>query len=454
MSKNSQEHNAVLTAKEIFRKHKTLTLITCGEKVWAGKTYYAEENGYIYIALERGKNYQNLLQNPQVFFVIDHNTPDLFLQGEGIAERLGTVEEREERKILFRHAFELVPFVQAFPGVEIFQIRPTHLYISDFRGEWKPRMHLEVNEEVFKILQNTPSSSYSPLKLFWKAVRPFSFTATLIPVFLGGILAPELHIGLFLLTLLSMLFLHSGVNVLSDYQDFIRNIDTWKVLGSSRVLVDEELPPKKHLLLGWALLFSGIFAGILLTLSVGWKLLLFGAGGVFLGIFYTFPPFGLKYRALGDLAVFLAFGPLPTMGSYYVQTRQLSITSFLLSIPIGLLTTGILHGNNYRDLKTDLEKGYKTVAILLKEKGSGIYYGVLVFGSYLWILLGVLMNLIPPLALLACLTFPVAWKNFQIAQNPRKVQFTLLDLLTAKLHFQYGILLLLGILLEKVLHSS
>lgn len=92
------------TAKKVFQENKTLTLVSQGKdgKVWAGKVYFAEEDGYIYVALEKGKNYKNIIENPRVFFVIERGVPDKFIQGEGIAEMLGDITERSERSIIFR----------------------------------------------------------------------------------------------------------------------------------------------------------------------------------------------------------------------------------------------------------------------------------------------------------------------------------------------------------------
>lgn len=102
------------TAKKVFEENKTLTLVSRGKdgKVWAGKVYFGEEDGYIYVALEKGKNYFNIIENPHVFFVIEHGVPDRFIQGEGIAEMLGDIADVPERSIIFRKAIELVVYAK------------------------------------------------------------------------------------------------------------------------------------------------------------------------------------------------------------------------------------------------------------------------------------------------------------------------------------------------------
>ncbi len=440
-------------AKKVFEENKTLTLVSRGKdgKVWAGKVYFGEEDGYIYVALEKGKNYSNIIENPYVFFVIEHGVPDRFVQGEGIAEMLGDITEVPERSIIFRKAVELVVYAKKIPGVTVFKIRPTRLYISDFTEEWKPRAEVEVTDEVLKIFQTELKTKYNILKVAFKAIRPFAFPATIAPVLLGTFIAPSVSIPMFLLVLFGLLIAHSAVNVLSDYFDYIRGADTWKVLGSSRVLVDGLMKPKHHLLFGLSLLLISLVIGFYFVFVVDYKVLYFIIPGLILGIFYTAPPVGLKYRALGDLAVFLAFGPIMTLGVYYIQTKEISLIPVILSIPIGLLTTAILHGNNFRDIKEDVEAGYKTLAGIIGVRASSYYYAFLVSLAYLLMVYFVFEKFLPAFSILSFLTLPVAVRNIKVSFNQALVNFTFLDLLTAKLQLYFSSLLIVGIIFEKFL---
>jgi len=442
--------DALRVARKILQSHKTLTLVSSADgQVWAGKVYYGEKDGYIYVALEQGRNYRNIIANPRVFFVIEHGVPDRFIQGEGIAERLGPIEERPERHIIFQNAPELVVFAKSFPGVEVFRIRPTRLYVSEFTGVWKPRAEIEVTDEVMQIFKTQMSTQVPAWKVYWKAVRPFSFTVTVMSVLLGALMAPQFSWTWFLLTFLGALLMHAGVNVISDAFDYRRGVDNWRTLGSSRVLVDGLMTASAHL--WWGLLLFGLGCGIGLILAYfrGWPVLIFGLAGAILGFFYTAPPLGLKYRALGDLAVFLAFGPLMAMGTYYVQTQEISWQLAWLAVPFGLLTIAILHGNNFRDIEEDSRAGYKTIAGLLGPRGSSLYYLLLVVGAYAFTILFVALGWLPIWSLLILLTVPYAWRNIRIAFQPTRVAFTLLDLLTAQLHMLFGLALLGSILLSR-----
>jgi 1,4-dihydroxy-2-naphthoate octaprenyltransferase len=446
ISMGAMVSEALRAAWKVLRDHKTLTLVSSGEgQVWAGKVYYGVKDGYLYVALEQGRNYRNVVANPRVFFVIEHGVPDRFIQGEGIAERLGPIEERPERHIIFRNAFELVPFAKSFPGVEVFRIRPTRIYVSDYTGDWKPRAEVEVTDEVLRVFQTDLPFGIPWWKVLWQATRPFAFTVTLVPVLLGALLAPTFSWGWLGLTLAAALLLHAGVNVLSDNFDYRRGADTWRVLGSSRVLVDGLMGVTEHLLWGLLLLGLGCALGIALAGLRGLPVLGFGLAGVLLGLFYTAPPLGLKYRALGDVAVFLAFGPLMAMGAYFVQAQELSWRAGVLAVPAGLLTIGILHGNNFRDILEDRKAGYTTVAGLLGPRGSSLYYLLLVAGAYGATAAFVAAGWLSPWCLMVLATLPYAWRNVRIAFRPARVAFTWLDLLTAQLHLLFGLALVAGV---------
>lgn len=445
---------ALRATKRIFEKNRNLTLVSHADgRVWANKVYFAEEGGYLYGVIERptqgrGHHYQNILQNPRVFFIIDRGVPDLFLQGEGVIEILGPVEERPERHILFRKVPQAVVFAKFFPLL-VFRIRPTRLYISDYRVEWKPRVQVEVTDEVLQAFQGPLRTPSRPWKVYWQAVRPFAFTVTLFAVILGAFLAPSLSWPLLLLTLLGGLLAHAGVNVLSDYFDYRKGVDHWATLGSSRVLPDLLMAPRQHLRFGVVLLLLAAGVGLALTALRGLPVLYLALAGVFLGVFYTAPPIGLKYRALGDLAVFLAFNPLMALGAYYVQAQAFAWAPVLLSFPLGFLTIAILHGNNFRDVRDDKQAGFTTVAGLLGFRGAGYYYLALVVATYGAIALAIGVGLLPWWGVLTFLTIPLAWRTVRAAFQPRRVAFTFLDLVTAQLHLSFGMALVASVALGR-----
>jgi 1,4-dihydroxy-2-naphthoate octaprenyltransferase len=439
---------------EVLKKNKTMVLTTQGDNLWSSRIYFASKGLFLYAIIERSKNFQNIEKNKRVFFVIDSGTPDHFIQGEGVVEILGPPQEREkERALLFQKIIELIPFVKKIPNLVVIKIRPTKIFLSDFRTVFKPREEISIGEgDLDEALQM--DKGISKLGAYFKATRPFAFTATLISVLLGAFLAPHLNIFLLLLTFLGVLFIHAGVNALNDLMDYRYGVDDWLVLGASRVLQDNLLSQREQLFLIVILLSLGTVVGLILSLLKGYWVLIIGFIGGLLGVFYQVKPIGLKYRALGDFSVFLAFGPLLALGSYYVQTGSISMIPLIVAIPVGLLVIGILHGNNFRDLVEDVRGGYQTMASLLGVKGSSFYYAFLISLAYFLIFLFVVLKILPWQALLTLLTLPIAYRNIKLAQRPDFLQFGLLDLFTAKLHLSFGLLLILGILFSKITYGG
>ncbi len=440
----------IKTILEILKKNKTMVLSTFGENLWSSRIYFASKGLEIYAIIEKSRNFGNISKNRRVFFVIDSGKPDLFVQGEGEVEILGAPMEREEeRALLFQKNIELIPFVKKSPDLVVIKIRPKRVFLSDFRTVFHPREELIVTEEMLNQALSL-DKGMSKLAAYFKATRPFAFTATLVSVLVGAFLSPTINIPLLLLVFFGVLFAHAGINALNDLMDYRYGIDDWLVLGASRMLQDKILSEKEQKRLVFALLSLALVVGVILTLIKGiWVILLAAIGGI-IGIFYQVKPIGLKYRALGDLAVFLAFGPLLALGSYFVMSGEISFLPAVAAIPIGLLVIAILHGNNFRDLVEDVKAGYKTVASLLGVKGSSLYYAVLISLSYILLVLFVLLGWLPSQSLLALLTLPVAYKNILLAQRPNYLQFGLLDLFTAKLHLSFGLLMSLGLLLSRL----
>jgi len=353
----------------VYKDNKTLVLSTFGDSLWSSRIYFASRGLDIYAMIEKSRNYENILKNKKVSFVIDKGVPDLFVQGEGEVEILGKPEEREdERALLFQKNMELIPFVKKNRDVLVIRSRPQKIFLSDFRSLFKPREEVTVTEEILKKALDLDKGEPA-WKIYLKATRPFAFTATLVSVLAGAMLAQNIDFFLLFLTLLGILFLHAGVNALNDLMDFRYGADDWLVLGASRVLQDKLMTEKQLFVLSFVLIVLGSLIGFVLVGLKGIEVLFIGAAGVFLGVFYQVKPLGLKYRALGDFAVFMAFGPLLVLGSYYVQTGMVSWVPVFVAIPLGLLVIGILHGNNMRDLTEDIQCGYRTVASYLGLKG-------------------------------------------------------------------------------------
>jgi 1,4-dihydroxy-2-naphthoate octaprenyltransferase len=276
---------------------------------------------------------------------------------------------------------------------------------------------------------------------------------------MGGLIAlveiPGLELSLFRFVLagIGCMTAHAGANLLSDYYDFKTRVDRKGTFGSSGLLVGGIMSPNQILRGAWvALVIAGIIGAYFVFVAPNgafliWLILI---GGL-LGVFYTAKPFELKYHALGDLAVFVSFGPAMVLGAYFVQAHHFSWKPVLYSIPIGFLVDAILHSNNLRDIVNDGVVKIKTVPILIGEKWAKVMYQALVFGAYFITLLLVLFGGLTPFALLVFLSLPLAVKVVNMVRHKDSVpaeRFAMIDAATAQIHLAFGLLMVIGLVLR------
>ena len=295
--------------------------------------------------------------------------------------------------------------------------------------------------------------------VWFQATRPFSLTASVLPVVIGAVLAasaegPVLW-PLFPLIVVCSLLFHIGTNMVSDYFDYRRGVDRDETFGGSRVLIEGLVTPKQLLAVGIILFAIGFSLGLLLVAVRGWPIFILGVIGLLGGWFYTGGPVAYKYVALGDLLVFILMGPLMVIGSYLALTGGFSLTVLYASLPVGCLVAAILHANNLRDIAHDARADIKTMAMVLGMPAAKAIYVGLVGGAYLVVLVMVLAKLITPLALAVGITLPLALRNVKavLASVPGKPESIAMgDVMSAQLHLAFcalfGIAILVGTFLK------
>ncbi|MFQ6059500.1 MAG: prenyltransferase, partial [Anaerolineae bacterium] len=200
-------------------------------------------------------------------------------------------------------------------------------------------------------------------KLWREEVRAPFFTATIVPIVLGAVIAwvrvGTFHWGFFLLTLIGGLCLHAGTNVVNDYFDHLSGNDEINVefvrpfTGGSRMIQKGLLQPQEVLRGALAFFAAGSLIGLYLAYARGPIILILGLMGVFCGFFYTAPPVYLARWGIGEFIVGVNFGLLMTLGSYYVQTRALAWEPVVAAIPVALLIAGVLYINEFQDVPAD-----------------------------------------------------------------------------------------------------
>lgn len=309
------------------------------------------------------------------------------------------------------------------------------------------------------------------LKLFSMIVRSYAFPASIVPIVYGSLLAVFLNENvkfnffLFALTLLGAICIHITTNIVNDIYDFRKGIDKKDEElgiphGGSMVLSLNLATESQLKTIALVSTLLAVAIGVFLYIATNFNAIILGLiiFGFFSAIYYTAFPISLKYKALGDLQVFLSFGTGMTLGAYMVQTQEFSWVPVILSIPIGLLIAAILHSNNLRDLKFDSTFGVKTIAILMGEKLSKNYYYFLVFGAYASIIVFVAFKLLPVPALLNFITLPIAIRLAKMLKElpqesiPRFEYGTKHNIMTAKLNMQFGLALSIGILISILFH--
>jgi 1,4-dihydroxy-2-naphthoate octaprenyltransferase len=224
-------------------------------------------------------------------------------------------------------------------------------------------------------------SKPSAVRIWVMAARPRTLPAAIAPVLVGTSLAlgdGTFHPLTFLAALLGAIFIQVGTNLSNDYSDARRGADTEDRLGPVRVTAGGLVPPGQVLLATYVSFGLAVACGAYLIAVAGWELLAVGAASILAGVLYTGGPRPYGYEGLGELFVFLFFGIVAVVGSYFVQVQDLPWEAFVCAVPVGLLASAILVVNNVRDLETDRRAGKRTLAVRLgRERTRDLYVAML-----------------------------------------------------------------------------
>lgn len=286
----------------------------------------------------------------------------------------------------------------------------------------------------------------------WRlAIRPKTLPAAVGPVLVGAALA--LADGAFALlpalaALGAALLLQIAVNLANDYFDFQRGIDTAERLGPPRAAASGLLTPAELRLGIGTVLGLAALLGVYLILVGGAPVLIIGVASMLAALAYSGGPFPLASHGLGDLFVFIFFGPVAVAGTYYVLALAVTAQALLVALPIGALITAILVVNNYRDIATDSKTGKHTLAVLLGARTTRVEYVLLLVAAYLtppllWVQHGV--NAFPVLLPLLSLPSAVTCIRAMYRDNGRALNPLLGK--TAQLSLLFSALFAAGIVL-------
>jgi 1,4-dihydroxy-2-naphthoate octaprenyltransferase len=287
---------------------------------------------------------------------------------------------------------------------------------------------------------------------YWEIIRPFSFTASTVPVAVGGALAAVLgrfDWTLFLVALAAAVLLHIGTNVINEVYDVRKGVDTIVSPRASHAIVKGRISDREAYVLG-VFAFALAFAlGAYLVSVRGWPIMALGLIGIVGGYTYTAPPFQYKFSSFGIPLVFLLMGPLMVIGAFYAITGTFDWSAVAISIPVGLLVAAILHGNEWRDISEDARAGAQTFSVRAGRSAAHWLYLTLVVGAYLALTAAVVGTLLPTWTLLAMLSLPLLVRQIRSAEfgaSGQQRAIAMIDLQTAQLHAAFGYLMVLGLL--------
>ena len=292
-------------------------------------------------------------------------------------------------------------------------------------------------------------SQLSQFQIWMLAARPKTLPAAASVGIVGSAVAfsqGKFQAGPALAAILGALLLQIGANLANDVFDFYRGADAQGRLGPPRVTQEGLLTPQQVKTGMWVTFGLAMVLGVYLFLLAGWPVLLIGLASILAAIAYTGGPFPFGYYGLGDVVVFIFFGPVAVCGTYFVQAREVSQLAVLASVPMGLLITAILVVNNLRDLETDRRAGKRTLAVRLGETGTRWEYAMCVAGAYAVIPLAWAAGLATAWTFLAWLSLPMAFSlgQFVWRQQGRPLNQALAG--TGRLALGYGILLSIGLI--------
>lgn len=281
------------------------------------------------------------------------------------------------------------------------------------------------------------------LKEWIFALRPWSFPASAMPIvvtlaylFWKG---SEVNWVLGLWALVGMVLFHCTGNVWSDYFDFRKKVDAEDTFGAKTMTTGMFQPHEiRNLALG--LLVVSVACGLGLLAVTGLPLLWVGIAGVACTLLYPV----LKYNALGDFDIVMAFAFLPTLGTSYAATGVIDWNVLLVALPVGLITDGILHSNNSRDVVTDRRAGITTMAMSMGPEKSVWLFGFEMLFPYIWVAALSMAGLLPIHTVVIFLTLPIAIGNARTMSKSLRAGSEIiadLDVRTANLQLLFSVLL-------------
>jgi 1,4-dihydroxy-2-naphthoate octaprenyltransferase len=272
--------------------------------------------------------------------------------------------------------------------------------------------------------------------------RVKTLPAAVAPVLIGTSSAEKINWSNAFLALVVSLFLQIAVNFANDYSDGVRGTDTHRI-GPVRLVASGLASASSVKVAALISFLIAAIAGFVLALNISPWLFLVGAASIWAAWGYTGGKKPYGYFGFGELSVFIFFGLVATVGSYYIQTEQFNWQIFLLAIPVGTLSCAILAINNLRDLPQDKLVGKRTMAVRIGEKNTRVFFMLLLVTAQVTALAAVSIS---SLALITLICSPITYsvvrqvlngavgaELIEVLSKTAKLQLVMASLLAAAL---------------------
>jgi 1,4-dihydroxy-2-naphthoate octaprenyltransferase len=249
----------------------------------------------------------------------------------------------------------------------------------------------------------------------WLVIARFwSLPVAIISVTAGSAFAAKgINLLFYALMVAGMASMNAAVNILNDIYDFRHGVDKKddpEMLKRGHPLVTGSVTEKKLFAVSALLVLLPLACGIYLAIYRGPVIIAIGAIGAIIIFFYTAGRKNIKSTGLGELFVFLVYGPMIVGSAYFVEMGVFSWDAIAASIPVGLAIALVLLANNMRDIAPDTNAGVMTLASRLGIKSSGMLFGASLIAIYASVALFSAMSLLPVASLIALISMPYGIK--------------------------------------------
>ncbi|MHA2308009.1 MAG: UbiA family prenyltransferase [Candidatus Heimdallarchaeaceae archaeon] len=372
---------------------------------------YVSDGLDLYFAnVENTSVIQQISYNPKVVVSVSSDSEELTYYG--YAEIIKEHPEKEKLLKKLTMSDKLKP--EGIFRIALVRIKPLEIVVPQLKiKERFPDNEPSVVKEVFRSLLGT-------LKIWMNAVR-LPFVSVSVGAVLVGAAVAFFELGIFnwlnfFLTFFGIAIFHICADLFNDFFDHVLgsdeiNLKLTPFSGGSRFIQNRIFTPTRVLLGAIISLLACAAIGFYLNFSIRGNVIVYiGLAGAFLGVFYVGVPFKILHYGLGELAIFLSFGPAIVFGSYYVQAEQFSGIPIAASALIGLLIALILFINQFPDYEADKASGKKHWVVRLgREKSTYVYISFMSL-VYILLILFVALRILPLLSLIALISLFFAIK--------------------------------------------